>query len=371
MKATKLLFALPALLALGACNEIELGEKPVRPVQVWVASKAQIPGPLSYSGQIYARYESALAFRVDGKVISRNVELGERVEAGQVLARIDIRDLQLNIDNARAGLRAARADLAVARNERKRVRNLFEKKFASQAEMDAANNHFHTARAKVKAAEAQVEMAQNQSKYGTLKASGNGAITQIAIEAGQVVSAGQTAFRLAHEGEYEVRIRVGEQSVQMLKPNQAVRISLWADDTALLSGFVRDIAPAADQNRTWLVKISLVAPPAGLKLGMTAKVVFAPDASGGFFWLPATALFQNNEQPAVWLVDADDKVRLRNIELEQYLENGMLVSGLEEGVEVVAVGVTHLHPGQVVYPVPYTGKAHHAVSLKDQTGTGG
>jgi len=360
------LFVLPALFALSACNEAEVEEKPIRPVQAWVVSKVQIPESLSYSGQVYARYESALAFRVNGKVISRNVELGDRVVANQELARIDISDLRLNIDNALANLRAAQADLATARSEFKRVQSLFEKKFVSQATLDAASNRLSTARSKVNAVKAQVRIAQNRSSYGTLKATNNGVITQVGIETGQVVAAGQTVFRLAHEGEYEVRIHVGEQVVSILEPNQPVEISLWADKDKTLPGRIRDIAPAADQNRTWLVKISLLTPDPALKQGMTANAFLAAGTPDQFIWLPATALFQDNKQPAVWLIGEDNTVQPRKIRLERYLENGMLVSGLEEGLVVVAVGVNHLHPGQAVQPVPYTGKAHHAVSFKDQ-----
>ncbi len=367
MRTAKWLFVLSALFALSACNEAEVEEKPIRPVQVWVVSKVQIPEPLSYSGQVAARYESALAFRLNGKVISRDVELGDRVVANQDLARIDASDLQLNIDNARANLRAAQADLTTARNELKRVQNLFEKKFVSQAALDVASNRFNTARSKVNAVKTQVGIAQNQSSYGTLKATNNGVITQVSIEAGQVVAAGQAVFRLAHEGEYEVRIHVGEQVVPTLEPNQPVEISLWADESKALSGRIRDIAPAADKNRTWLVKISLLTPYPALKLGMTATAFLVTDVPNRLVWLPATALFQDNKQPAVWLIEKDNTVQLRKIRLERYLENGILVSGLEEGLAVVAVGVNHLHPGQAVQPVPYTGKAHHAVSLKDQT----
>ncbi|MCU7930994.1 MAG: efflux RND transporter periplasmic adaptor subunit [Candidatus Thiodiazotropha sp. (ex Codakia rugifera)] len=354
------LLLLPVLVAaLSACSEVEVESKPVRPAQVWEVGEGPSSTVSTYSGQVHARYETDLAFRVNGKVISRSVELGDRISPNKILAQLDTSDLNLQVASTEASLQAARSELVTARDELKRIRDLFKKNFISQTAVDNQRNRYRAAQSQVKSAQAQLDLAKNQSDYSNLKSDSAGVVTKIDIEAGQVISAGQPVIRIAQEGEYEVHIRVGEQAVKNLQPGQSVIVSLWADKEASLPGEIRDIAPAADDNRTWLIKVSLFNSNAGLKSGMTAKVLFKTENSHQLTWLPATALFQQDKQPAVWIVTADQRVKLQRIKLERYLENGILVSGLDKGQQIVAAGVNRLHPGQAIQPIAYTGKAHH------------
>ncbi|MCG8427063.1 MAG: efflux RND transporter periplasmic adaptor subunit [Chromatiales bacterium] len=354
------LLLLPTVLAtLSACNEVEVEPKPIRPAQVWVVGEGPSSTVFAYSGQVHARYETDLAFRVNGKVISRSVELGDHITPNQILAQLDTSDLDLQVASAEASLQAAKSELVTAHDELKRIRDLFKKNFISQTAVDNQRNRYRAAQSQVKSAEAQLNLARNQSGYSNLKSDTAGVVTKIEIEAGQVISAGQPVIHIAQEGEYEVHIRVGEQAVKDLQPGQSVQVSLWADKEATLPGEIRDIAPAADDNRTWLIKVSLLNSSAGLKLGMTAKVLFKTKNDHQLTWLPATALFQQDKRPAVWIVTDDKQVRLQRIKLERYLENGILVSGLKKGLRIVAAGVNRLHPGQTIQPVAYTGKAHH------------
>lgn len=345
--------------SLSACNEVEVEAKPIRPAQVWQVGEGPSASISAYSGQVHARYETYLAFRVNGKVISRSVELGDRITPDQILAQLDTNDLDLQVASAEANLQAAKSELTTARDELKRIRDLFKKDFISQTAVDNQRNRYRAAQSQAKSAQAQLDLAKNQSGYSNLKSDTAGVVTKIDIEAGQVISAGQPAVRIAQEGEYEIHIRVGEQAVKNLQQGQSVKISLWTEKETSLPGEIRDIAPAADDNRTWLIKVNLLNKNAGLKSGMTAKVLFKTENNLQLSWLPATALFQQDKQPAVWLVTQDQSVKLQPIKLERYLENGILVSGLDQGLQIVAAGVNRLHVGQAIQPIAYTGKAHH------------
>ena len=133
------------------------------------------------------------------------------MKKGQPLARLDPQDAQLGADGARSALAGAEADHALAKAEVERYRDLFAKKFVSQAVLDARETAFNTTKARLEQARAQLATARNQSAYTTLAADADGVITAVSVEAGQVVAAGQTVMRFARPAEKEVVIsRAGE-----------------------------------------------------------------------------------------------------------------------------------------------------------------
>lgn len=227
----------------------------------------------------------------------------------------------------------------------------------AQAQAKAAQAQIGMAEAQVGNTEAQVKLVQNQSGYAVLKSTVTGVVTKTYAEVGQVMAAGQPVLSIARAGEFEVHIRVGEQAIKTIQPAMPVEISLWSDQGQKLNGSVREIAPVADENRTWLVKVEIHSAPPQLKLGMTAKVSFHKPLANKVAWLPATALFQQDKKPAIWVVAADGKVALLPVQVERYLDDGLWVSGLEANLKVVAAGVNRLHVGQQVMPVPYDGQA--------------
>ncbi|CAA6803741.1 MAG: Probable Co/Zn/Cd efflux system membrane fusion protein [uncultured Thiotrichaceae bacterium] len=350
-------FILLISLSLSACNEVETVEKPIRPAQTWTVNSELLPERTVYSGDIHARHEVDLAFRVNGKVISRKVEVGDYVEQGQVLAELEKDDLNLNINSAQANLQAAKSEMNNTKSELKRTQDLFNKQFISQAILDTANNRYRTAKSQVKAANAQLTLVKNQAQYSELKAVTSGIVTKTDLEIGQVVSIGQAVIHIAQKGGYESHIQVGEQAIKSMKEDMPVKVALWIDDEEWFDGKIREISPAATSNRTWLVKVTLINPPEGLKLGMTSKVGLQNNVNKMLSWLPATALYQQNNKPAVWLVEDDNHVSLHPVKLEKHLMNGVLVAGLENGTKVIAAGVNRVHDGQEVKPIPYTGRS--------------
>ena len=346
------------LLALSACKEPETPAVVIRPAQVWtVSDHASGSSNITYSGETKARMEADLAFRVGGKVIARNVEVGDTVTAGQVLASLDTTDLNLNTSSARASLAAAEADFSHAKTELARVNTLHRQQFIGQAALDNAQAAHDATAAKVAAAKAQLKLSGNQAGYTELRAEQAGIMTQVNIEAGQVVAAGTPVARIAYEGAREIHIRVGETTAQTLQTGALTDIKLWSQPDKLFQGKVREISPTTDATRSFLVKISVLNPPAELRLGVTADVSFANINNAASRWLPASALFQQGQQTAVWVVNDDNKVQLQPVTISTFHEAGVTVTGLPTGTKVIAAGVHKLSNGQTINPIPYDGKA--------------
>lgn len=351
MKRRGTLTILLALCALAGCGKD--GARPERAPAVRVTPAVVSDQRLhaSYSGDVRARYETDLGFRVGGKILTREVEVGSAVESGQTLARLDPQDLQLNTLSARSQLEAARSDYQQAAADLERYRNLLKKRFISEAEFDRRENQYRVARAHLAQAKAQVGVAENQATYATLRADGDGVVTAILAEAGQVVGAGQTVMRMARGEEREVVISVPENRLNELKTANDIRISLWADPGVTYQGQVREVSPGAEPvTRTYTVKVSIVDADPRVRLGMTANVLLGSTLAEQAIELPLTALYRKDRGAAVWVVDpALATVNLTPVRLGEYHENTFTVlEGLKPGALVVTAGVHKLVPGQKV-----------------------
>ncbi|MDP1652257.1 MAG: efflux RND transporter periplasmic adaptor subunit [Rhodocyclaceae bacterium] len=293
-----------------------------------------------YSGEVRARYESQLAFRVGGKIVARLVDAGARVKAGQPLARLDPADAQLTVVQAEANRSLAAAEL-------QRTQELKAKNFVSQAALDAKVSS-------AQSAAAQAQLAKNQAGYTTLTADAPGVITVVLAEPGQVVSAGQGVFRVARDGEREVAIAIPEAHLAGLKVGAASAshgtAQLWADGADKIYRVVlRELAPAADAaTRTFAARVTIMDAPANLPLGLTATVSFARQATEQIV-VPLAAILQQGERAAVWVIGQDSTVSQRVVEVERYSDAGaVLKSGLSAGEQIVAAGAFKLVAGEKV-----------------------
>ncbi len=338
-------FLLSFLLA--ACSEAPpppAAPKLVRTLKVGAGDTATAGAQRSYSGEVRARIETTLGFRVAGKIVERRADLGQAVKAGQVLARLDPSDAGLQLTQAEAQRALAAADLA-------RYRDLKAKNYISASALDARETAF-------KAAEAQAMLAKNQASYTTLVADRNGVIGQVLAEPGQVVSVGQPVFRLAPDGEREIAIALPESEVSAFKLGQAAEVSFWAAQGAAakpLTGRLREVSPVADPvTRTFAARVSLKDADPLLPIGMTATVRFPTGAAGATkLMVPLTAIFQQGNQPAVWIVGADNTVKLQPVSISAYTDSGAVVTGgLAGGEQIVAAGVNLLTIGEKVRVSP-------------------
>jgi multidrug efflux system membrane fusion protein len=333
------------------CSREAPREDEVRPVAVVKVSPAEAGMQVSYTGDVRPRYETALGFRVAGKIVARKVEVGTRVRRGDELARLDPSDYRLNIEAAKSQLAAAQADFLQARDDLQRYKELFEKQFISAAEFDRRQNAYNVAKARLEQAQAQLGVTRNQSAYTSLKADQDGIITRISAEVGQVVSAGQEVMRLAQLGEKEVVISIPEGRLDELKGVDSVAISLWAAPDTRFAGRIREVSPSADPvTRTYSVKVTLLKPTTQVQLGMTANVLLGDDKVGAVVRLPLSALYQNGQQPAVWIVDPKtSQVKLVPVQVARYTQEAVEVAaGLQAGDVVVRAGVHKLTAGQRV-----------------------
>jgi RND family efflux transporter MFP subunit len=350
MKAASLLPALLALV-LAACGEAKTQTDPVRPVLVQKVSLGAAATRDVYSGEVRARYETDLGFRVGGKLLARSVDAGARVTRGQVLARLDPEDARLAAEAARAQLASSESDFALARAERDRHADLLAKKFISQSAFDAKQNALNAAQARLEQARSQAAILANQANYTTLVADHDGVVLTVAAEPGQVVAAGQAVLKLAHAGDMEVVVNAPESQLARFKVGEEVGIALWADPDTRFRGKIREIAGGADPvTRTYAVRVTAIEPPKGVQIGMTATVHFKPSRDAGLVLLPLSAIAGERGAPAVWVVDpGTSQVRLRPVKVSQFREDGATVTeGLAEGELVVTAGVHKLRPGQTV-----------------------
>jgi len=340
---------LAALASVSACSKNDAKAPEVRPVKSQVVKIEAVSTNANFSGDVRARYESRLSFRVAGKVSQRVVDVGTRAKKGQLLARLDATDLQLNAAAAQAGLTSAESDLSQAKFDYDRFKQMHDKKLVSDIEFANRETRYKLALSRFEQARAQATVGENQADYASLLADSDGVITENFAEVGQVVNAGQPVMTLAREGEREVKISVPESRVDELKTAQQITITLWAMPDTLLSGSVREIAPNSDPvTRTYDVRIRVADAPKEMRLGMTASVNLKGAASKAVK-LPLSSIYQIDKQPQVWIVGSDNTVQLRAVQVGTFAENDILVlSGLTEGERVVTAGVNRLVAGQTV-----------------------
>ncbi len=336
---------------LGACSKTAPAPEPIRAVKVITVGIAPVLLRYEFFGEVKAKVESRLGFRVGGKIIKRQAELGQRVKAGQVLAQIDPQDYKLAADAARAQVAAAQTNRDLAGADFKRYQELKNQNFISGAELERRETTFKAAEAQLQQARSQLSVQANQATYASLVADVSGIVTAVEAEPGQVVTAGTPVVRIATDGPRDVVFSVPEDTLRGLVVGAPVKIRIWSQNRQT-SGKIREIAASSDpQTRTYAVKASLDAGEA-LALGSTAYVVpeLSAPVTTQVIKLPTTALRQEGNVTAVWLLDlASMTIASQVIQVATADGNDVVVaSGLKPGALVVSAGVHVLSPGQKV-----------------------
>lgn len=356
-------YAAFALLAvLGACDKPppEQAAVPPRPVRVQAVAFSEPRAAMVLSGTVQARRQAELAFRVGGKIVARPVDLGARVRAGDVIARLDPADLALASEAARSAAEAAAVDAANARAEYQRYAGLGRNSPAFlQSEHDKRATAAAMMAARLMQARLQHALAQSQQNYGTLLADADGVVVALSAEIGQVVAAGQTVAVLARTGETDVLVDVPENRLAELRAVGEVGITPWSDPSQSFVGRVREVAARADPaSRTFAVRVA-VADRDGrqasdspsdlsrdLPLGSTATVRLTGPGTGPVAVLPAAALADQDGAPSVWVLDTQrGRAMPRPVSVAGYRGDHVAIrSGVLPGELVVTAGVTQLYP---------------------------
>ncbi len=351
--AIKAAAAISLALVVAACSRPAPAPEPVRAVQTLTVATAQAGGAVEYAGEVRARVESRLAFRVGGKMVSRPVDLGDSVRTGQVLASLDAQDLRLSQEAARSAMQAARVNHEQAQADLKRFTDLRDQGFISAAELERRDNTLKAAQAQLDQAQALAGVQSNQAGYGTLIADASGVVTAVEAEPGAVLSAGTTVLRLAHDGPRDVVFSVPEDQVGALRTLKgrtgALQVRVWGGDMETVPATVREVAAAADPaTRTFVVKADVGR--AAMRLGQTATISLAMPPVAGVVKLPLAAVFEHRGKSSVWLLDpATMTVRAQTIVIGGAEGNQVVVAGgVEPGQQLVSAGVHVLTPGQKV-----------------------
>ena len=341
-------------LALAACGRDAAAPEAPRPVLV-THPGASATAVTAFAGEVRARQESPLSFRVGGNLVERRVDVGAHVKAGDLLAVLDPGDLQAQSRAAQAQLAAAEAELGRAQADQQRFARLATDQLVSRSTLDAQNAAAKAAQGQVNAARANLDVARNQAEYTQLRAPRAGVIASRSAEAGQVVGAGQQVFALAADGVREIAFAIPEGAIAQFKPGRAVMVELWSQPGQRWPGTVREIAPAADPaSRTYAARVAVEAPAGALELGQSARVYILQDGNGGAgLSLPLSALQRDKGAPAVFVVDAQSStLKLVPVRIGPYGEDRVPVSGgLSANDWVVAAGGHLLRAGQKVVPV--------------------
>jgi len=344
------LVALAASLAAGCNAESETARTPPQPVQVMsVTFKAEIPA-WSYVGTVRPRYESDLGFRVGGKIVNRLVEIGERVEAGQAIARLDPTDLQLALEGQMAEMAAARTSRDETSAALARFQTLHELGHVAKAALDQRASAAAEALSRVERAERNVALAENQLSYTTLKADQSGVVSALPVEAGQVVTAGQLVARVARLTSLEAEVAIPEQKLDAVRQARA-EVELWADSGRRIPARLREVSPEADAaSRTYRARFAFDPATAGVDLGRTATVHLAGAAGADVASLPLSAVTNDGKGAVAWVVSADGKsVRPAPVDVQSVEQDRVVVrAGLERGERIVTLGVHMLDAGKPI-----------------------
>ncbi|MCB5204522.1 efflux RND transporter periplasmic adaptor subunit [Neorhizobium sp. T786] len=343
-------FALLATLLLAGCQgEDNAEERPPRPVRTVAVSFNPEDTFGSLVGEIRPRTETSFSFRQGGEIRERDVEIGDRVEAGAVLARLDPEDAQDALRKAEANLFSAQAQFQNAETERERQQRLYPRTSTRQA-VEAAVAQASMAQAGVDAAQAALRIAQTNLDNRVLKANAAGVVTAIGGEVGQIVGGGQMVVRVAQLGTRDAVFQVPEATIQSTGGDARVDVQLLSNPGVKAIGSVREISPTADPiTRNFTVRVGLDAAPDDFRFGSavrgTIRLASQPAAR-----LPITALFSEGNRSAVWIVDGTTKTtKLVPVEVQRFDTNDFLVTkGLETGDHVVVAGVQQLRPGMQV-----------------------
>jgi RND family efflux transporter MFP subunit len=345
------LVTIPPSLPLAACQRETEAAAPVpRPVRTISVEKREAGEPLRFTGRIEAEDEVSVAFRISGRLLETNGKLGDRVKAGQLMARLESQNELNALRQAQAGLAAAQGQLTQARNHFERQQTLLAQGWTTRANYDVATQAQQTAQSQVDAAEAQLHTAHDLVSFTELKADAPGVITATGPSAGEVVQAGQMIARLARKDGRDAVFDVPAQLIRSAPSDPQITVSLTDDPAVTAQGRIREVAAQANPvTRTFEVKVGLTDPPPAMRLGATVIGRLETNA-GPIIDIPATALTRINQQPAVWIVDpSTNTVSIRNVDVLRFDQARVVVSqGLDTGEIVVTAGVQALHPGQKI-----------------------
>ncbi|NGD57852.1 efflux RND transporter periplasmic adaptor subunit [Klebsiella quasipneumoniae] len=322
---------------------------PVRTVRYVVVGSAQTPPALERTGEIHAHDEMILSFRTGGRIVTRSVDIGDRVNAGQLLATLENTTSQNQLDGAQADYEGAKASAQVAALNVSRMQKIMPTGAIARTQLDNARADWLVARARLKNSESALRNARENLGWTRLIAPQSGMIIEVSASAGQVVSGGQSVLTLATGEARDVVFDIAKPDAIPPQEQAGLRVSLLSDPSVQASAALRDISPQADpQTRTWRVRATLQNPPLAMALGASVTVTLPATGPHGYA-LPASALSRVGDKPAVYVINPQSQAQLRVVVPAYYTATSVIISGgLEPGDRVITAGVSKLRSGEPV-----------------------
>jgi RND family efflux transporter MFP subunit len=304
----------------------------------------------SFVGIVRPRVESDLGFRVAGKVAERLVQSGDRVKAGQPLARLDTVDLKLQLEQAQAEFVAAKAATLSAEQEDRRIDQLRREGWSTASAAEKQKAAVEEAKGRRNRAERAVSLAANSLAYATLTSDADGIVTATLVEPGQVLAQGLPAIRIAKVDSREAVAAIPEALIERVKTSKAT-VSLWSEPGKAYPAVLRELSPSADAaTRTYQARFTILDAPPNLEFGLTATVTLSDPDSEKVARLPLSALFNQGQGASVFVVDpANGALQLKPVEVIAYESNDVVLrGGVTAGDMVVTLGVQKLDVAQRV-----------------------
>jgi len=350
-KARKFILIAALLSLTVACSrQDEVAAVQIRPVKTIKVDTAQAATVVTQIGEIKPVEETALGFRIAGRVLKRLVDVGAVVKQGDLIAELDPSDSQNQLKTAQAQLDSALSAEKLALSNLNRIKQLLPGGAVSESQLDQAQSNYEASVSNRRSAEASLSSAKDGLSFTRLLATQDGVVAAVAANQGQVVAAGQEVVQLAALHGRDAVFNVAEALIKQPHKDLTVLVSLLSDPTAQATGRIRDISPVADPvSRTYRVRVSLANPPQAFSFGATVQGSIEVPASG-FITIPASALTRQGKQAAVYLVDPQQLTLHRQVvEVKSYTDTQALIAaGLKGGELVVVAGVQKLSPGQQV-----------------------
>lgn len=350
-KSRQVFLALVVVLTAAGCSRPQPDTSEViRPVRVMQVLVGESKSMESYPAQVEPRFDSTLSFQVGGRLLERPAEVGNSVKEGQVLARLDPKDLRLALEAAQAQLQAAETEFSQTSTDLDRAKELKQQGFVSQAELDRRQLAFDAASSRLRQAKAQLSVQANQSRYGSLTSPRAGVITAVFAEVGQVLAPGQPVVSWADDKAVQVRISVPETRIDSYQAGRQSTVKLWSNDQELQAS-IREVSPVADPvTRTYSVYLDVLNPGPEVRFGMSATVLFSHSRGDERVKIPASSVVADGLGAFVWIFDEGQGVVVKQrIKATEVTADGVLIDKGLQGGELIVVAGTHLlNEGQKV-----------------------
>ena len=349
--------AIPFLL-LSACDRAAPPEEQrLRPVRFIMVSGESGARDRSFSGTSKSTRESRLSFKVSGTVIEVPAQIGQRLDAGDLIARLDAATYSLQVQQAQASLVEAQANERNAAANYERTKGLYANNNASRNDLDIARAQAESVKAQVGSAAKALEIARLNESYTQLRADTECSIASIDIEVNENVSPGRQVAVVSCGDQFEVEIDVPESLIGNIDEYTPVQITFGAIPDAEFSGEVTEVAVASvGSAATFPVVVKIADSHPSLRSGLAADVIFQFDtlAVSGSVVLPVAAVIQDPAGTFVYVATPTDVagqalVSRRPVTLGELTQSGIeVLDGLVAGDRVVTAGLSVIHDGQRV-----------------------